>query len=158
MESEGLEQRHANKIYIRLATQLANSKQFENHELMKLMHDEGMIKKFRDFTNSIASLNEFNHDKIHFTTIADKGGEVPAVKIPFKTAIDPKKLNEFKESVNWFYDKNLRENQNNEIILDDNSLTFLFNGNAETQLSKYSNILSFTKTRFSYLQRKEREI
>lgn len=153
MENEENNQKNQNKIYLKIATDLINHKEFESHDLMKILNDDRIIEEFRKLTKNIVDFSEFNHDKISLTSIPDKNGLAPAIKIPFKTPIDSKKNNELRESIDWFYD-NLKEKSGSEILLNDKELIFIFNGNPESQASKYSKILSFAKTRSLYLSGK----
>jgi hypothetical protein len=141
------------RIYMKLATQLAESKQFENHGLMKILQDkEGseMSEKFKGFAESIAGFEEFDHKKTSLISIGDKKEVVPAVRIPFKTPVESRKVEELRESIDWFYDS-LKEKRESEIWIDDKGLVFIFSGNPRVQAEKYSKVLSFAKTRSLYL-------
>ena len=153
MESEESDQKSQNKIYLKIATKLINQKEFESHDLMRILNDDKMIEEFRKFTKNIADFGEFNHDKISLTAMQCKNGIAPAIKIPFKTPLDSKKNSELKESIDWFYD-NIKEKSDDEILINEKDLVFIFNGNPEMQVSKYSKILSFAKARSMYLSGK----
>jgi hypothetical protein len=153
MEETELEKRTSNKLYIKLATQIANSKNVEKYGLSKMITNTAMIEKFRNLTKGITRLREFDHERASIIVLDEGGSESPAIKVPFKKPVDSKKIRELDESINWFY-KNNNQNNHHELVLNNDNLTLVLKENIEIQLDKYLKILEVAKGRSEYLDPK----